>query len=179
MVAYREKIQAAADPSGSKSSVEVIALEEIESPEIQTAIAAWRKWCGFHAMPPRERLSMRDLGSSAANISLARVLDGGDDYEFRIIGDAHVQAYGTSYQNRRVSDVVRAAPRFGKQLKASYDYVRISRHPFSVRGLVGRDTPDAGFAWFETCYLPFGDAKDGVDHIPNVAVYKPRTDLWA
>jgi hypothetical protein len=176
MVDYREKSRAA--PGPPEASVEVIALEDIESPEIRTVVAAWKKWSGFQAMPSRERLSLHDLGSILANISLARVLDGGDDYEFRIIGDAHVRAYGTNYQGRRVSDVVRAAPKFGKQLKASYDYVRISRQTFSVRGLVGRNAPDAGFAWFETCYLPFGDIKDRVDHILNVAVYRRRTDIW-
>ncbi|MGD0142561.1 MAG: hypothetical protein ABSC92_05345 [Rhizomicrobium sp.] len=160
-----------------KTSVEAIALGDIESPEVLTIVAAWQKWRGLHAMPARERLTLRDIGGAAAHISLALVLDEGEDYEFRVIGDAHVQAYGTSYQNKTVRDVVAASPRFGKQLKASYDLVRTTGRPYAFRGLIGRDAPDATFAWFETCYLPFGEGS--VDHILNAAVYAPRRDILA
>ena len=158
-----------------KTSVEAIALADIESPEVATITAAWNKWRGLHSMPARERLTLRDLKGAAAHISLASVA--GEDYEFRIIGDAHVQAYGTSYQNKRLSNVIAASPRFGKQLKASYDLVRSTHRAYAFRGLIGRDAPDATFAWFETCYLPFGT--DAVDHILNAAVYAPRRDVLA
>jgi hypothetical protein len=160
-----------------KTSVEAISLADVESPEVATVVAAWNKWRGLHAMPPRERLSPGDLGRAAKHISLARVVGEGDDYEFRIIGDAHVQAYGTSYQNKSLRDVIAASPRFGKQLKASYDLVRTTGRAYAFRGLIGRDAPDAAFAWFETCYLPLGE--DGVDHILNAAVYAPRRDVFA
>jgi hypothetical protein len=94
------------------------------------------------------------------------------DNEFRIIGDAHVQAYGTSYQNKRVSDVIAAEPRFGKQLKAAYDLVCITKRPYAFRGTLGYEIQDAHFAWYETCYLPFGAGE--VDHILNAAVYTHR-----
>jgi hypothetical protein len=158
-----------------KTSVEAIALADIESPEVAMIAAAWQKWRGLHAVPARETLSLRDLGRAATHVSLARVVGEGEDYEFRIIGDAHVRAYGTSYQNRFVSDVIAASPRFGKQLKASYDLVRTTGRAYAFRGLIGRDAPDTAFAWFETCYLPFG--VDGVDHILNAAVYAPRGDV--
>ena len=118
------------------------------------------------------------LGRYAQFTSLARVVDGGDDYEFRVIGDAHVRAYGTSYQGKRVSDLIADAPRFGKQLKASYDLVRVTGRPYGFRGVIGADIPESRFVWFETAYLPFGF--DGaVDHILNAAVYTPRTGKWA
>lgn len=155
-----------------KPSIEVIALGDIECPEVLATVAAWRKWRGLHATPPREKLVLRDLGIAAAHISLTRVLDNGEDYEFVLIGEAHAQAYGTSYQHKNLSDVLHDAPRIGKQLKASYDFVRISRQPFTVRGQIGYDATDTGFAWFETCYLPFGSGD--VDHILNTAVYGSR-----
>jgi hypothetical protein len=161
-----------------KTSVEPIALADIESPEVATIVAAWNKWRGMHAMPAREKLSLRDFGRAASHISLARALNEGEDYEFRIIGDAHVRAYGTSYQNKSLKDVIIASPRFGKQLKASYDLVRNTGRAYSFRGLIGRDAPDAAFAWFETCYLPF-EINGIVDHILNAAVYAPRRDVFA
>jgi len=161
-----------------KTSVEAISLADIESPPVRTIVAAWQKWRGTHALPSRELLSLRDLGAAAKHISLARVVDEGEDYEFRIIGDAHVRAYGTSYQNKRIQDVIAASPRFGKQLKASYDLVRTTRRAYAFRGLIGSDAPDARFTWFETCYLPFGAHQDSVDHILNAAVYAPRNNAW-
>jgi len=125
-------------------------------------------------MPPRERLSLRELGSALKHISLARVLVEGADYEFRIIGDAHVQAYGTSYQNRRVSDVIAAAPKFGRQIKTCYDLVRMTRRGHAFRSEIGWDAPDTRFVLFETCYLPLGAEAGSVDHILNAAVYAPQ-----
>jgi hypothetical protein len=152
-------------------SVQMIEVRDVESGPLLTVVAAWRKWRGIHAMPTREQLAMRDLGLATRHISLARVVDGGEDYELRIIGDAHVQAYGASnYLNRRVSEVIEAAPRFGRQLKSSYDYVRTTGRGIAFRGTLGMST-GAQFSWFETCYLPFG--KQEVDHIVNAAVYLP------
>ena len=185
MLSFLHPAKAAAAPLGAtpparipdKTSVEAIALADIESVEVATIVAAWNRWRGLHAMPSREKLVPRDLGRAAAHTSLARVVGGGEDYEFRIIGDAHVRAYGTSYQNKLVSDVIAASPRFGKQLKASYDLVRTTGRAYAFRGLIGRDTPDAAFAWFETCYLPFG-SDSIVDHVLNAAVYVPHSDVF-
>ena len=184
MLSFLQPSKAVAAPFGDKAparppektSVEAIALADIESPEVATVVAAWNRWRGLHGMPARERLSPRDLGRAASHISLARVVNDGGDYEFRIIGDVHVQAYGTSYQNKSLKDVIAVSPRFGKQLKASYDLVRTTGRAYAFRGLIGRDAPDAAFAWFETCYLPFGEGGI-VDHILNAAVYAPRRDV--
>ena len=155
-------------PQPVSPAIETIGMQDIESTPLLTVVAAWRKWRGLHAMPRREQIALRDLGMATRHISLVRVIDDGEDYEFRIIGDAHVQAYGTSFQNKQVSDVIDAEPRFGKQLKASYDLVRITKRPYALRGTLGSL---AQFSWFETCYLPFGT--DDVDHIVNAAVYGP------
>lgn len=155
-----------------RTSVEAIALADIESPEVATIAAAWQKWRGLHAMPSREKLSLRDLGRAAMHVSLARLV--GEDYEFRIIGDAHVQAYGTDFVGKRVSDVVAAAPEFGSRLKTSYDLVRTTGSACAYRGAIGMDIPNARFVRFETCYLPLGDSSGVVDHVLNAAVYTPR-----
>ncbi|HEX2592067.1 MAG TPA: hypothetical protein VHL34_11265 [Rhizomicrobium sp.] len=154
------------------TSVEMIPISEVESSAVQRAVATWKKWRGMHAMPSRDKISLRDLGPATRHVSLARVVDDGADYEFRVIGDAHVQAYGTNYQNKRISDVIAVDARFGRQLKASYDLVRITRRPCAFRGTLGYEIQDAHFAWYETCYLPLGDGV--VDHIINAAVYTHR-----
>ena len=160
---------------GEKSSVEPISLSDIESDEVGTIVGAWQKWRGFHALPVREALVPRDLGRFMAHVSLVRVVDDGADYEFRIIGDAHLQAYATNYTGRHVRDVCESAPKFGRLLKASYDLVRTTGRPYAFRGIVGYDAPDARFSWFETCYLPFGPGREAVDYIMNAASYTLRS----
>jgi hypothetical protein len=162
----------------AQSSIETVHFPDLESFEVRRMAAAWQTLRGARLMPSRDALSLRDLKSIAPNISVVRVMDDGEDYEFRIIGDAHVQAYGVSYQGRRLSDVMRDSPRFGRQLKSSYEMIRTARHPSAFRGFIGRDVPDARFAWFETAYFPFGSTDDDVDHIVNAAVYTPRSGAW-
>jgi hypothetical protein len=108
------------------------------------------------------------------NVSLVRVLDGGEDYEFRIIGDAHLRAYGSNYMGKHMRDIIAVAPKFGRLLRASFDLVRTTGRPHAFRGLVGYDTPDSRFSAFETCYLPFGEGPAAVDYIMNAASYTLR-----
>lgn len=160
-----------------KSSVSVVTLDELESRETRAIAHLWQKWRGEETMPPRAALLPQQLGRFAPYISLARVVDGGADYEFRVIGDEHTRAYGISFRGGKVGDIISLSPRFGKQLKATYDMVRASARPFAYRGLIGADFPDCRFVWFETAYLPFG-TNGTVDHILNAAVYAPKGGKW-
>jgi len=138
-------------------------------------VLAWRKWRRWQSMPSSGALSGADLGRHIAHASVACVIDDGHDYEFEFIGDAHIRAYGANYSGRRVSDVARLSPRFGRQLKASYDLARISGHPHAFQGSLEADGGDARFVWFETVYLPLGE-EGVVDRILNAAVYRLRDD---
>lgn len=153
------------------SAVDAIAPADAESAAVRHVVQVWRKWCGFSPIPAVAKLCPRDLGRALPNISVARAIPGGD-YKFVIIGDEHVQAYGRSYQNRNLSEVIAAAPRFGRQLKASYDFVRTTGRSLGFRGVIGHEISDVRFEWFETVYLPLGSPTAGVDHILNAAVYR-------
>jgi hypothetical protein len=166
------------DDLPEKSSVVPIAFEDIKSERVRTVYEAWLRWRGARPMPTRHEIALRDVGNAAANISLVHVLPQESDYEFRVIGDAHIQAYGVNFQDKRMSDALNFAPRHGKILKASYDMICAMRRPYAFRGIVGRDAPKARFVWFETCYLPLGPSPDEVDYIMNAAVYGPRGGSW-
>jgi hypothetical protein len=156
-----------------KTSVSTVDLADIRCTETSALVQAWNKWRGWHAMPAYRAWIEADLGGDLEHASMARVVDGDHDYEFEFIGDAHVRAYGINHQGRRISDIARLSPRFGKQLKASYDLVRISGHPHAFQGAIGAEDSSARFVWFETAYLPFG-APGAVDCILNAAVYRLR-----
>jgi hypothetical protein len=157
------------------TTVAAIGLADVACSQTLAIVQAWKKWRGWHAMPASSMLSDADLGGHIAHASVARVVDGGRDYEFDFIGEAHLRAYGANHQSRRVSDIARLSPRFGRQLKASYDLVRISGHPHAFQGTLGTESADARFVWFETAYLPLGE-QGTVDCVLNAAVYRLRDD---
>ncbi|HVU21245.1 MAG TPA: hypothetical protein VHE09_10985 [Rhizomicrobium sp.] len=161
------------DLSPRMPSVSAISVSEVACEATRALVQAWKKWRGWHLMPPYRAWIEADLDSYHQHASVARVIDDGRDYEFEFIGDAHVRAYGVNHQGRRVSDIARYSPRFGKQLKASYDLVRISGHPHAFQGAIGDLDSSARFVWFETAYLPLG-SPGSVDWVLNAAVYRLR-----
>jgi hypothetical protein len=166
------------DDLPEKSSVIPIAFEQIESERVRAVYNAWLRWRGARPMPTRDEIALRDLGNAAANISLVHAMPRENDYEFRVIGDAHIQAYGFSFQGKRMSDALEFSPRYAKILKSTYDMVCAMRRPYAFRGVIGRDAPNARFVRFETCYLPLGPSPDEVDYVINAAFYTPRGGEW-
>ncbi len=156
-----------------KTAIEAISLADVVSVEASVLVQSWKKWRGWNAMPPYSAWRDANLGPYAAHASIARVVDGGQDYEFEFIGHAHVHAYGVDHGGRRISEILELAPQFGRQLKASYDLVRISGHAHAFQGSIGPEHPYARFVWFETAYLPLRE-NGTVSHILNAATYKLR-----
>ncbi|MGH6870884.1 MAG: PAS domain-containing protein [Rhizomicrobium sp.] len=154
-------------------AVEHIAISDIASEELRKIVALWDKWRGSRDMPSRGEINMKELGRHLSKVSLIRVIDGGADYEFRVIGDAHVEVYDGTFRGKRMSDVMAVSRKIGKHLRVPFDMVRVTGRPQAFRGLIGQEFAQAKFSWFSACYLPFGTPETGVDHILNAAIYKP------
>ncbi len=159
------------------SSVYVVSLDDLDNAVVRTGAAYWRALKAGRRLPARTQLRPRDMTGILRNIVLLKVLDGGKDYEYRITGDAHVQAYGLSFQDMRVSQIVAMAPDFGRMMLGLYEHVRVTRDPFAVRGWVGREIPDARFVYYESAFLPFAEDGENVDHILVVSMYVPKTSV--
>lgn len=157
-----------------KSSVHVIALDDLESPVVRTGANYWRMLRGGRRLPGRADLSPREMRAILKHVVLLRVLDGGADYEYRVAGDAHVQAYGMSFKDMRISGIIAMSPHFGRMMYGLYEHVRTTAEPFAVRGWVGREVADARFVYYESAFLPLGDDGRTVDHIVVVSMYVPR-----
>lgn len=160
------------------SSVAPISIAEIDSKELQDIVTIWNRWRGGRSMAARSDVAPKTLGRLVRNISLLRVLSTDEDYEFRITGSAHTQAYGASKANKRLSEVLAEAPGFGRRLKNCLDLVVETREPAAYRGKIGRDVGDARFVWLETVFLPLGDSDAAVDHILIATVYVPVNGIW-
>jgi len=157
------------------SSSRVVALDEIENPLVRVGVSYWRSLRGAKNFPARSQLMPRDMTGILRNIVILRVLDGGKDYEYRLVGDNQVQAYGFNFQNLRISQIVSAAPELGRLMHGIYEHVRTTAEPFAVRGWIGKEVPDARFVYHESVFLPLGADGNTVDHELIVSAYVPKS----
>lgn len=152
-----------------------ISLDDVESTAVRDAVAYWKTLCNGRAFPSRSEILPRDIRGLLRNICLLRVVDGGADYEYRVIGDAHVIAYGFSMQGKLLSNVDENAPGHAEVLKRLYDRVVRKGEPYALRGWIARSDIQKKYIYSESLFAPLGDG-DVVDHVFNVSVYVPRGD---
>ena len=129
---------------------------------------------GTRKLPARGELSPRDMRGILRNVVLLRVVDGGDDYEYRIVGQQFVWAYGTQFKDMRLTQIEAAAPEHGARMRKMYEHVRDTAAPLAIRGWVGRDVSASRFVYYESILLPFADDGQTVDHILVTSVYVPK-----
>lgn len=130
--------------------------------------ALWTNRRGASCFPPRDALTPRDLKEHLGHIAILRVIDGGSDFEYRIVGDVLAQAFGEPLQGKLMSELV--GPMAGFQ--------HTSRD-LSIRRVVGSGTPsliefrfvlpDGSDHRREVLHLPLGDDGKIVDHILTVS----------
>jgi hypothetical protein len=160
----------------AESSVHIVSPETLESGPVGNAVRYWHELRGEKCFPARANLSIRKMSSFLRNIVLLRVIDGGHDYEYRVVGDAHVQAHQLNFRQMRLKQIEATAPNYGKETRATYEHVRTLGVALAVRGWIGRDVPDSNFCYYETVFLPLG-ADSEVDHILIVTSYVPRAGV--
>ena len=156
-------------PEPSDSASVVIGLDEVESPVVRMGIGYWRRLCNGRPYPTRCEISPRDIRGVLRDTLLIRVLP--DDYEFRIVGDAHVIAYGFSMLNRKLSALNEVVDGHRIALKKAYDRVMQRREAIAYRGWLmpgGRSGPRI---YSESVLLPLGPDGESVDHILIFSTY--------
>lgn len=173
-----EKLQDVPGAPPEKSSVTRVTPAELSSGMIRDVFAVWNERRANRLMPARENIVPHGIARHLKHVSLMRAIPESEDYEFRIIGDAHVRAYGTRHQGKHLSDLMAEAPGFALALKKSLDKVVSSRAPLAFCGVIGRDLGEARFITLESVFLPIGDSDERVDHIIVVSIYVPRNGFW-
>lgn len=116
-------------------------------------------------------MTLRGLRELAKYAVLIRVIDGGSDYEFRLVGDVPVAAVGWNFQGRCASEPAIAAIMRANYRLQLYDHVVRTREPWLfMRSKVdhaGLNLPMRS----ETVFLPLGDRDDVVDHLLGFTVF--------
>lgn len=152
----------------------VIALDAMESPILRQALDYWNRLRGGRHYPSRQDVTPRDVAPLLRNLVLIRLIDGGQDYEYRIVGDAHVISHGFSMQGQRVSEIDAVSPGYGPVLKSLYDRAVRKREPYAFRGWMERGEKHKQYIYSESLFMPMGPDDATIDHVLNFSVYTPR-----
>jgi hypothetical protein len=156
------------------STGRVVGLDNIESMTLRQIADHWNELRGYRLFPSRNDFKPVNLKRLLRHVTLLRVIDGGADYQFRVMGDVHVQAYGENFSNQMLSEMGLQHQKFAEGLKIFYDGVRMGRQPVAYRGWIGRDMPETKYSFHEVIYLPLGDTDAAVDHIISAGIYLGR-----
>jgi hypothetical protein len=151
-----------------------VELDQLRSAPLRVGVAYWQAIRGNRLFPAREDLKARDIAGILPNMSLVRVIDGGVDFEHRIVGDAMVRAFSVPIQNRRFSEIEWDAPKLIEVSLWLFRKVVETRAPMAWRQRTGQEATHIVFTDSEVVLLPLGQSKDTVDHIVSFGVYESK-----
>ena len=155
--------------SARAAEVEWIAPAELRNPDIRSGYAYWDSLRGGNKWPSRHDLDLRELGSAATYMALLKVIDGGNDFEHRITGNAVVQAFNVAIQRRRFSEIADQAPHLIAHSLPIFRRVVQDGAPLAWRQRNGLDASPEIYTDSEVVLLPLGESE--VDHVLGFAVH--------
>jgi hypothetical protein len=149
----------------------IVSLSEIESPVVLGAMELWNEIRGARPFPRRAEIAPRRFAKYLRFITLFEVLEGGADFEFRVMGDAAVIAFGGTFHGLRKESLNRLQPGFGDVLARVCGHVARTRAMLPVKGWFQQGKGSAFYQ--EAIFFPLGENESTVDHVLGVGNYKP------
>jgi hypothetical protein len=147
-----------------------VEVSQVQNPLTRKALEKWNDLRGERRFPSRKDAAPRELSALLRNIALIRVVQGGADFEFRVLGDAIVQSQMGLEIGMTTSELDDRYPGYGALLRVLYQRICDARAPQAYRGFFERAADRRSF-YHESLLLPLG-ADDGVvDHILVVGVF--------
>jgi hypothetical protein len=150
-----------------------LTIDEMQSDVLLQAHAIWLEACRGRLFPSREDMGPRMLAPFLRNVTLFQILDEGQDFEYRVMGDAAVVAWGQSFQGMRRADLNGLEAGMGDIVCRLCRSVARQRAPIFMRGVLQKEMLDACNQ--ETLFLPLGITDGAVDHLLSIGVYLPRS----
>jgi hypothetical protein len=155
---------------------ETLTFDELENPHVRLGANYWLARRGERRFPSRKDLNPRDFAAALPYMSLVKVIDGGADFEHRIVGDHCVKALRIPAQNRRFKEIELVAPKLIAISRPFFERVVQTRLPVVSRTRSDFTRPDVNFTHIDTVFLPLGDSDDAVDHILTFSSFYRRID---
>jgi hypothetical protein len=151
-----------------------IALSAISSPMLCEGLRYWNAKRGVRAFPSRAEIQPAEMKKILPHIILAKTIDDGRDFEFRLAGQSVMSAHGFNPTGWKVSELDRHAAGFTAVVMRVYGRVQASGVPYASRGTLKH--LDRSFRSFESLFLPLGPDGRAVDHIFVVAGFSGEVD---
>ncbi len=161
---------AQAHTAPTSSNGQQIELHDIQNPVVRRVYELWQQLRGSRSFPRREDITPRRMPELLRNIALVRVLDGGEEFQIRLVGDAIVQAQGATFHGMTTRQIDLVLPGYGSALARLYGDICKNRRPRAYRGWYERQADKHSF-FHESVLLPLGPDDRTVDHVLIGAVY--------
>ncbi|GAA0550714.1 hypothetical protein FHS83_001277 [Rhizomicrobium palustre] len=145
-----------------------IEFDELRFAEVRQGYAYWLGLCGARLYPAREEISPRPIRHLLAHVILLKVIAGGKDFEYTIVGDDVVRAYKAPLAQRRLSDIATDLPNSARYWSCVYRDIVETGQPWAVRYSAQLER-EACFADAEAVLLPLGSSPGCVDHLITFA----------
>lgn len=146
-----------------------ITLGEIESPLLREAVALWEAKKGQRRFPARAAIGPRDMARFLRYVTLYRVIEGGADFEYRVMGDAAVQAWGRNFVGCGKTELNALQEGMGDVIQRLCASIAKRREPLALRGTMSKS--DYELIGQETVFLPLGPDDETVDYALSVGWY--------
>ncbi len=150
--------------SPQRTTYRAIGLAELSYPQVRDGLQYWQSLKGERLFPSRQQVKPRAIASLLANTILIKVIEGGKDFVFTIVGDEVLRSYRTPFIHRRWSELVVDLPHAAAYWGDVYRDICRNKKPWAVRYTPGLDG-EAKFSKAEAVVLPLGPNDDVVDHI--------------
>ncbi len=142
-----------------------LAPTALSQKETHAAYKYWTELRGERPWPARQEMKLRHIAGLVPYMSLVKVLDGGGDFEHRIVGDMMVRAFSVPIQNRRFSEIAVDAPVLIEGSLALFRRVVRDQTPIAWQQCVPNDTVHIVTTYTEMVLLPLGETAAAIDHI--------------
>lgn len=161
-------------PFPPSTRVESIALDQLNGPNVRWGLQYWERLRGTRQWPSRGDIKPREFALLLSHVSLFKVLDGGADFEIRVIGDCVAKRHRMPLLRRRVSEIESAYPNEAQRLRSQHYCVVETGSAQAWRMVTGQDAREVTFSSAEIVRMPLSDDGSAVDHVLSFANY---TDL--
>lgn len=163
----------AAEIVPAQTDFECFPLDALTASQTLRGIEIWRAHCGGRRFPAYEDLKPRAIIDIMPYMSMIAVINGGQDFENRFVGDAVVRAHHVPIRHRRFSDVAKDMPTLMYGLLPLFRQVVESGEPLAYRGRTGQDLSQVVYTDFEGVLLPLGPDDETV----NFVLYVGKCEL--
>ena len=160
-------------PENAEQVGQRIGLAQIKSAQLQDMLDLWTLKKGRRRFPAREDITPRDMKSFLRNVTLIRITNDGMDFEYRVMGDAVMQAWGRSFVGMDAAQLNDIRGGMGDVMQRICASVAGRGEPLVVRGELSKG--EFEHIGQECLFLPLGSGDQTVDHVLGVSAFAAPT----